>query len=211
MDAILAADADVVALQELSPSAEAAISAVLMDTHPHQALYPANAAAGSGVYSRYPIVDEARWDGMFINQRVVLAVADEAVVLYNVHPPPPIGAQGFDFEQRNTEIAAIMARVAIEDPLMPLLLLGDFNTTDQSGAYATIRTHVNDAWAVVGRGLGFTFAPRRLWPAFRIDYVFYTAPLRPFTATVPLAGNSDHYPVVAAFAFTARLADESAP
>jgi len=194
---IIAADADLVALQELSPSALAVLEPALTGRYPHSALYPAGGAEGSGVFSRYPITAEATWRGVFINQRVVVDWDGQPITLYNVHPPPPLGVGRFTFDERNAEIDAIITRADAEPAQTPLILTGDFNMGPRTPRYDALNRRFGDAWSQVGRGLGFTFAPAAIVPLFRIDYVWHNDWLRPLVAEVRPAGGSDHQPIYA--------------
>jgi len=199
LEVIIAADADVVAIQELSPDALDILGPALRAIYPHTALYPANGASGSGVFSRYPVLQDMTWQGAFINQRVVLDFDGQPLTLYNVHPPPPIGSGGFTFDVRNAEIDDIIARVDAEPRAVPLVIAGDFNMGDKTPRYEALQTRLGDAWAQVGQGLGLTFSPLAMLPLFRIDYIWYSDGLLPTRADVYANGGSDHQPVYAVF------------
>ncbi len=94
MEIINAANADIVALQELPPAAAAVFEAQLREEYPYQALDPQPDYAGQGVLSRFPIVADSYWryqelPGALGHQRVELQIAERRVMLYNVHPMPP--------------------------------------------------------------------------------------------------------------------------
>ena len=58
-DAILAADADVVGLQELHAEIAEALDPRLLRRYPYRALYPTRTTSGSGILSRHPLHDVA--------------------------------------------------------------------------------------------------------------------------------------------------------
>jgi endonuclease/exonuclease/phosphatase (EEP) superfamily protein YafD len=89
-------------------------------------------------------------------------------------------------------------------------LIGDFNTTDQSEAYAILQQTLQDAHRQAGWGFGHTFPSEQLsWHGIpipghqvRIDMVWYTADFVALTAAVSERhGESDHSPVVAQLAW----------
>ncbi|MCU0514898.1 MAG: endonuclease/exonuclease/phosphatase family protein [Anaerolineae bacterium] len=199
MAIIRAAAADVVALQEYSPTAHAALPAALADLYPYMALHPQpRATAGQAVLSRYPIVadDYWRYDWLHIplgHQRVVLDVAGTPVTLYNVHPTHPgmTGRGFFDPSDRGREIADLLQRIDQEQG--PLLLAGDFNMPDASRDYRQITTRLDDAYRAAGWGMGWSFPQI---PLLRLDYVFFNRHFVAQSAQVwPTGGGSDHFPV----------------
>lgn len=83
-----------------------------------------------------------------------------------------------------------------------VVLAGDFNDTPGSYAYRTIRGgDMADAWADCALGPTYTFHANRLY--FHIDQVLYRGSLKAVSAKRDRAGDSDHYPVVAEFEWTA--------
>lgn len=214
LEVIIAADADVVALQELSEEMAGYLAAELAQRYPYQALHtlPDNPIPGQGVLSRYPIADDEYWRIYQAMQRLTLNVAGQPVAFYNAHPVQPISANGFT--RRAEEISHLLERTASET--VPVLLAGDFNMSDQSADYWRIAARYQDAYQAAGWGLGFTFpatipyfgggqfAPAIFeWipPLVRLDYVFHDAAFESLDAQVLAdAGGSDHLPVMATLA-----------
>jgi len=206
------ADADVVALQELSEAAAAHLEMAFAAEYPYRALHPQPGAPipGQGILSRYPITGDAYWRIYLGHQRVTLDVAGQAITVYNVHPGQPLSPGGFT--RRLEEITAVLNRVRAEAG--PLLLVGDFNMSDQSDPYREITAWYGDAYRQAGAGMGFTFpagVPQfqalsdtvrlRIFPLARLDYIFYDAAFLPVAARVwPDSGGSDHHPVLATLA-----------
>lgn len=201
-----AADADIVALQELSAPAAAAFDAGLADVYPYRALHPVdNPYAGQGILSRYPITADAYWrntqlDTTLGHQRVEINVNGTTMTVYNTHPFPPFLLRtGFNADVHAQELDILLDRVDAERA--PTLLLGDFNMSDQFAAYQRITRRFTDAYRTVGTvGLGVTF-PAGGWyslpPLFRIDYSFYDEHFTGVSARVLAdAGTSDHFPVL---------------
>lgn len=200
------ADADIVALQELSPAAATAFEAQLGEEYPYRSLHPVEAYAGQGVLSRFPIQEDEyfRYEGLpgsLGHQRVVLTIDEQPVVLYNVHPVPPVTyKQYLNAAPHRKAIRRLIEEIDTEE--VPLLLAGDFNMTDHFHGYRELAAQYTDAYREVGEvGLGFTFPNKDQvpLPAFlRLDYIFYDSPFMGIRSEVwPNSGSSDHAPVIA--------------
>ncbi len=212
-EVIRSADAHIVALQELlSPVAER-LQRDLADLYPYHALHPTdNYAQGVGLLSKYPILDDTYLDQIVLGgqeTRIALA-ADTTITVLNVHPVAPAARLfGIESALRSQEISyALDLAAQVTDPL---LLVGDFNITDQTEDYARISARYRDAFRTSGFGLGasfpnftrFAYSLRWLLPIIRIDYVFYDAHWQAVSAyTLGDHGGSDHFPVLAELAFT---------
>jgi vancomycin resistance protein VanJ len=204
------ANADVVALQELSQPMSEHLAEVLAEEYPYQAMhtFPNDPVPGQGVLSRYPIVDDEYWRVHLAMQRVTLSV-NGPLVFYNVHPIMPLSRNGFD--RRAEEITDLLERARKETS--PVLLAGDFNMSDQSADYWRLTARYQDSYREAGWGFGFTFPaemsmfrgnpylPQNLPPLVRLDYVFHDASYEAVEARVwPTSGGSDHLPVFVSLA-----------
>lgn len=213
-------DADIIALQELGKPMADAIALNLADIYPYQALNPQegqwNYFRGQGVLSRYPIIEDEYWQYTDLpeshgHQRVVIDINGQPLALYNVHPWPPIdwgGGLSFGFisdedTAHKETIHRLLARAQTEADAV--LLLGDFNMSDQFEEYRTITTQYNDVYREVGRGMGYTYPAEglgMLGQIIRLDYVFRNEGLQAISAhVVAEAGPSDHLPVWVQLAF----------
>ncbi|MEZ4672432.1 MAG: endonuclease/exonuclease/phosphatase family protein [Anaerolineae bacterium] len=221
---IEAANADVVALQELSDEAAGCFETALRERYPFQALYPQSPSNnGQGVLSRFPITNHDYWRNPHISpnslghERVGLDVNGNSMTLYNAHPlHPGMGSTWFDTAARARELDTVLEKAVKETGAV--LIVGDFNMSDQSDEYERMRSRYSDAFDAVGRGMGFTFPdlrtfeslpsywplPLALPPFLRLDYIFHTAHFIPLEACVwPESGGSDHRPVIARLALQA--------
>jgi vancomycin resistance protein VanJ len=196
---IEAADADIVALQEVSERSMELIESELSDLYPYIAAHAGSDPPGQVVLSKFPILEDMAWEVERMHQRTVLDINGQIVTFYNVHPVHfDVRRDGtLDFEAQLREVDDIMARTAEETN--PMLIVGDFNTTDQSVIYDDFAELYGDAFGEVGIGFGFTF-PSNL-PLARLDYIFYTSEFTPLSAAVWDAGGSDHHPVYAELEF----------
>jgi endonuclease/exonuclease/phosphatase (EEP) superfamily protein YafD len=218
--AIRVARADVVALQELNPAVAEAIQQTLTSEYPYQALQPQPGITGLGVISRYPLHPTGQTlPGAWIGppQILTLSFEDTAVTLINFHSVS-VNFEGWGsgpkveraVRERERQ-AQTLAHLAAVQP-GPLIVLGDFNTSEQSTAYRLATKVLTDAWREAGYGLGHTFPgavspgsarpviagiPVPMW-LVRIDYVFHSDQWQAASAWLgPWDGVSDHRPVVA--------------
>jgi endonuclease/exonuclease/phosphatase (EEP) superfamily protein YafD len=211
---IEAHDPDFFGLRELEPPAARALESRFADSYPYHEVEP-----GCGFWSRYPILEyeafqlvesEAHWA-----QRFVLDVDGYPVNVFSVHPrsPPlrgfhlfglPLGIPtGFANQGRDADVRALLQRLEGVDG--PLVVIGDFNLTDQQSLYAPLARRLRDAHRESGWGMGFTFTrfPSVGLPMWRIDYVFHSPDLVALSTEVGDYGGSDHKPVIAKLALRA--------
>lgn len=201
------ADADVVALQELSAPAAAILTREFGEKYPYQVVYPGD-SSGSGILSRYPILEEEVWVDIHNQQKLTLQVADQTVTLFNIHTPIPLG-YGANSEWRTATLQRILAQSAGING--NVILAGDFNMGDGSADYKLVTVDYTDSFKVAGYGLGLSFPDwssrggiKQLLPILaRIDYVFYRGNLQAVTAwTSHTSGGSDHRPYYVELALT---------
>jgi endonuclease/exonuclease/phosphatase (EEP) superfamily protein YafD len=212
LDMIREQDADIVALTELGAGAASFLKRRLGDLYPYDALHGAgghyNYFRGQGIFSKYPVTETEYWRYEDLaeshgHQRAVIDIDGTPIVVYNVHPWPPMewsGGVNFYVVPENDAghsetIQRLLARAASETG--PVLLTGDFNITDQFVEYAEIVTRYRDAFREAGTGLGNTYPANRSVPALiRIDYIFHS---EHFTATdagvLYTRTTSDHHPL----------------
>ncbi len=219
-ETIAHADADVVALQELSAPIADALQARLATRYPYHVATEERGVRGMGVWSRYPLRDTGqRLAGPWLSEPQVLEVAhpEVSVTLINVHNRSlDISSPGWParlhLSAPDREAAARSLVAFAQAHPGPLVVLGDFNATDQSRAYRLLRGALRDAWREAGFGIGHTFpgtngsgsgpphlGARQLpsWLA-RIDYVFHSPNLQTLEVRIgPWDGGSDHRPVLA--------------
>jgi endonuclease/exonuclease/phosphatase (EEP) superfamily protein YafD len=203
--------ADIVAVQELTTRSVAILAADLAADYPYQILEPA--VASTGLFSKLPIVSY-QWLSPPGGRPFLHVVVDHDGANLHVFPvhfyPPgivwsepfhlPRGIVEIDLER---EVAYLLQQVAGVSG--PVVVLGDFNMSDQSRAYSTMTTSLQDGFRQAGFGLGLTFpnnfrlaGVRVPIPLVRIDYVFHSPHMKTISATVNcIEGQSDHCAVLA--------------
>ena len=213
---ILAADADVVALQEVGEEMGPLLRERLGEAYPNTSLTYRSGWGGLAVLSRFPVSPGSGW---FVpislgNPQVLIVHTPQGDVdLVNLHNASlPRDVRDWPdliqraIAEREAVSRSIVAYAARSD--RPLLVVGDFNTTERSTAYRILRQEFGDAWREAGFGLGSTFpgGPKSPTPfdlrlpqwLIRIDYVFHSDAFVAKRAWIgQWEGASDHRPVVA--------------
>jgi endonuclease/exonuclease/phosphatase family metal-dependent hydrolase len=192
---------DVLALQEFTPEAEAALArAGLGELLPYSSLDPLpNSPGGSAVYSRFPISETgARPNKGSFKQAygVIKPPGATAVLVESAHPlaPSSVANNGLWRDDLAAEPPA--------DPQgTPRILLGDFNSTlDHSALRKLIaRGGYRDAADATGQGLTTT------WPYYEhpgippvtIDHILLDKRIGVRTLSVHRVARTDHRAVVA--------------
>jgi vancomycin resistance protein VanJ len=208
-------DADIVALQEVSPKLAEAL-AQLGDRYPYQALHPTpDGYAGSAVLSRYLLSGDEVFplvDGTHLFQRVTIDVRGTEIHLLNVHLQPPrvpvrrggsriLVPAGYDTSTQDRELERLFQEM--EKLGGPIVAVGDFNMTDQSPGYRKLTRNLEDAYREAGWGFGHTFPDVEVrsiatpLPVVRIDYVFHSRDMAARRAYVGDRGGPNHRFLVA--------------
>lgn len=191
-DALLAADADLVAIEEISDAAAAILRETFAERFPHTAV-----TGTVGLWSRYPISSSEPLDLGLSWARALRAVVDTGhgeVAVYVVHlASVRVGVLGFHSSQRNLAIRLLADRVAA-DPVRRVIVMGDFNGSSYDRALAPLLDQVRSAQRLAGRGFGFSWPAQ--FPMARIDQILVRG-LQPRRAWVLDRTGSDHRPVAA--------------
>lgn len=204
IDWLLSHSPDILAIQELP--ADQSLLADLETRYEHSVSQ--GYQFGHALYTRYPILES---DDIALNeynvQRVVLEIEGTEVVLYNVHLFMPFNDNEtdwlvvrYDESRRNAQIEFLLGLIEAES--LPVIVTGDFNMTEWSPIYHEIAAVLNDAYRQTSWGIGAT------WPAgesedtsdgyprlLRLDYVWYSDPIKANFAVVGADVGSDHFPL----------------
>jgi endonuclease/exonuclease/phosphatase (EEP) superfamily protein YafD len=212
---------DVVAIQEVTPQMADVLLEEIGDLYPYRLLEAEGTYRGMAVLSRFPLTEldtshlaHPWWQV----QAMRVEAAARPFTLYNVHPH---ATNVLVYIEEGTAMAAeVHDSMVIRQQLIellvadfsqrsgPIVVAGDFNSTDQSDVYALMRRHLTDAHRASGWGLGHTFPAYdgsfRGIPLFplqmRLDMVFLSRDFRPVRTWVSRTyGESDHRPLLSEF------------
>lgn len=192
--AALAADADLIALQEGVDGTLDAAAQRVAGSHPHHA-----SKSTVGLLSRFPIKTFAGVDTGFAwtrALRAVVAAPGGDVVVYVVH----LGSARISETATRDHTIARLTDAIRADSAKRVIVLGDLNTATTDRAMAPLADLLDDAQADAGWGFGFTW-PSSL-PIMRPDHVLYRG-LTATKADVVRTPGTDHRAVTAGFTFGA--------
>ncbi|MFJ8557287.1 endonuclease/exonuclease/phosphatase family protein [Streptomyces microflavus] len=189
--ALAGAEADVLALVELSEESTPAYERELAAAYPHHAVL-----GGVGLWSRYRLtaVEEVEIMPWTRAMRATADTPEGPVAVYAAHlASVRVSGAGFTTGRRNEAARALAAAVRAE-PAPRVVVLGDFNGTYQDGALAPVTSQLRSAQREAGDGFGFTWPAG--FPVVRIDDVLVKGMTPLASWTLPATG-SDHRPVAA--------------
>lgn len=191
-DALLAANADLVAIEEFS----GASGQILRDVFARR--FPYDVITGTvGLWSRFPISSSEPLDLGLSWARAMRAVVETdrgQVAVYVVHlASVRVGVLGFSSSQRDLAIKLLARRVQA-DPIQRVIVMGDFNGSSYDRALTPLLDQVRSAQRLAGTGFGFSWPAG--FPMARIDQILVRG-LRPTSAWVMDRTGSDHRPVAA--------------
>ena len=196
MENLLAADADVVVLVEVTPEWDTAMAGSgLYARYPHRVVEPFRGARGAAILSKLPITDVGH---LTRNKLPVVDVAlpnGQSVRIVAVHPSPPLS--GSSSARDWTDDLGLLRRYAGRNE-GPLVLVGDFNATRWQPAFGSLlRSGLRDVHEATGHGLSYSWPADRFRPFVRLDHALVGDELFPTAVTdLPLPG-SDHRGFVA--------------
>jgi endonuclease/exonuclease/phosphatase family metal-dependent hydrolase len=223
-DAIIESQAEIVALQEVSPPAEAFLRERLASDYPSMAFEKSAGpwvTAQFGFISKHPIVRSRSVEpgpGLFGTQIAVVDLGGRTVQLANVHLNP------LDANMRRTAGGLVRAALAAEEthlaeieriyaslePGIPAILLGDFNSLSffKGPAFLRDRGFVDSFAAVQAEA---NMHPTWQWTtsygtvSARIDYIFHDGSFRTLESRIIDRSSSDHRLVVSRLSFVEPL------
>jgi endonuclease/exonuclease/phosphatase (EEP) superfamily protein YafD len=193
-------DADVLAVQELTPAAAARLETAGLSTLlPYHSLHPMPGPGGSAVYSRYPLRDTGvrRMPAGHLQAfGTVLVPGSRPLLVESAHPCAPSGARGTGRWAREM---ALQPRATPAGPMR--ILLGDFNSTlDHERLRQLVGSGYTDAAEAAGAGLQPTWFGliSRFVPPIVIDHVLVDRRIGVGAVAVQPLPGSDHRAVYAA-------------
>ncbi|WP_414720647.1 endonuclease/exonuclease/phosphatase family protein [Streptomyces sp.] len=190
---VVAAGADLVALEELP---ESRVTRYARDL---AAVYPYHSVQGTvGLWSKYPLHGVRPVDirmGWTRAMRAVVSTPHGEVAVYVAHLPSvrvKFNA-GFTAGQRDHAADALGQAIAAER-VGSVVLLGDLNGTMNDRALASVTSQMRSTQGAAGNGMGFSWPAD--FPLARIDQIMVKGIEPTSSWTLPRTG-SDHLPVAA--------------
>jgi vancomycin resistance protein VanJ len=190
---VAASGADVVALEELTPSAVQVYEKTLAGTYKYHSVQ-----GTVGMWSKYPLRDTQPVDiklGWTRAMRSTVTTPEGKVAVYVAHLPSvrvKLNA-GFTAEQRDDSADALGHAIAAET-LEKVVLLGDLNGTMNDRALSPVTSQLRSTQGAAGDGFGFSWPAS--FPMARIDQILVKG-LEPVASWTLPATGSDHLPVAA--------------
>ncbi len=204
VDGIAAVDADLVALQELTPDVAAMLEsdARIRARYPYRVLEPGEGVDGMGLLAKRPLLVRGSERDPLILRAGLLLEHGTIVDVLDVHPyPPRVGRAGplpigLDTRARDDALGSIAGRLeTLDDPTLALVV-GDLNTTSTEPGMAPLGSSLTDAHAVAGTGPGFSWRPSSLEALgvgiLRIDHVLSGSRIQPVASSVDCSLPGDH-------------------
>ncbi|WP_020388445.1 endonuclease/exonuclease/phosphatase family protein [Kribbella catacumbae] len=189
---LLGADADVIALEEITAADLKIYKAQFAKTYPHVV-----ARGTVALWSKYPVEESEAIDVGFAWTRALraeVATPEGKVAVYVAHlASVRVGTSGFTSGQRNDTIKQLGQQIA-QEKVAGVIVMGDFNGTANDRSLAPLTAGLRSAQGAAGHGFGFTWPAK--FPMARIDHIMVRG-VTPTKAWVMTSTGSDHLPVVA--------------
>ncbi|RIK33885.1 MAG: hypothetical protein DCC55_34120 [Chloroflexi bacterium] len=161
---------DIAALQELTVGMVGVLDEVIGEQYPYRALAVDEGVLGVGILSRLPLseLDASHlFDLGWKVQIVEIEAPEQPLILYNLHASATnllgyqhAGLSLADEVQASYQQRRTFAQRLSEDirsRTLPVIVAGDFNSTDRSDVYKILAHHLVDAHRAGGWGFGHTF------------------------------------------------------
>ena len=188
------AGADVVLLQELTPSERVRLHDAGLDRRfPFNITDARATATGVGLWSRYPLRDATRHPGFgfaLVSAQVEIPAASAEPTVVSAHMVAPWPQQPAQWLSDLSHLKVLMTGLSGQGPV---IVGGDFNSTYDNRQYRSLATHgFHDAVDQSGAGFVPTF-PANHWypPLIEIDHVLARGALAHSVHSVRVPG-SDH-------------------
>lgn len=189
---LIDANADVMALEEITPADMKVYKAEFAKLYPYRVTRDTVA-----LWSKFPVAEQKSVDVGFTWTRALRAevsTPEGKVAVYVAHlASVRVGTGGFTSDQRNDTIKALGRQIA-DEKLAGVIVMGDFNGTATDRSLAPLTAGLRSAQGAAGTGFGFTWPSK--FPMARIDHILVRG-VTPTKAWVMKPTGSDHRPVVA--------------
>jgi endonuclease/exonuclease/phosphatase (EEP) superfamily protein YafD len=199
VDQILAADLDLVVLQEVNQRWLDQLRP-LDDRFDYRIAVPRSDNFGMVLFSRHPFNHQQihQWSLFDLpNIEAELNVDGHPLTILAVHPPPPVS--GRFFQARNEHFRQVSQLV--NQASTPVVVVGDLNTSQWSDGYRSMVADTGLINASKGRGFLPTW-PTKLWPLMiPIDHCLVSRELEIKEVYTGESFGSDHLPLLIELGF----------
>ncbi|NLG54318.1 MAG: endonuclease/exonuclease/phosphatase family protein [Rhodococcus sp.] len=208
-------DVDILTIEELTDDAVQRLADEGIDQLlPEQFLVPKpDGGGGTGIYSKFPLSDEHLLPHFAMaNLSATVEVSDsEQLALFAVHPRAPYPEPAWRWADEMERLREAVHSRAAQDPEVPVLVSGDFNSTYSHTRYRTFLTDgFDDVAERVGAGITPSYPANTWYPALvGIDRMIIRGLTVQEFNVVDLPG-SDHHGLFAVFT-TAGATEASNP
>ncbi|WP_374117407.1 endonuclease/exonuclease/phosphatase family protein [Streptomyces sp. RKAG293] len=190
---VIAAGADLVALEELAAGQVSTYRAALAGAYPYHSVQ-----GTVGLWSKYPIQGVHAVDirlGWTRAMRAAVSTPQGQIAVYVAHMPSvrvKFNA-GFTAGQRDSAADALGQSIA-QESLTKVVLLGDLNGTMNDRSLASVTSQMRSTQGAAGNGFGFSWPAD--FPMARIDQIMVRG-IEPMSSWTLKKTGSDHLPVAA--------------
>ena len=207
VEAVGAGNADIVALQEVTPEWETVLRARYAEQYPHQLYQSKPGAAGLAVLAKFPVRDggwhpgaRSEWPPGW---HVLVDTPSGTLQLLDVHLRSAHTGNGnvvssyLKTNQDHAHQMALFYEDCGED--YPTLVMGDFNEETSGGGVKFLESHgFRNALPLYHPGQ-YTWRHKSVANQFTqtLDHILFDYRFEPLNAWVQRIGNSDHIPVLA--------------
>lgn len=197
----LAQGADVVAIQENTPSFDDALQTALGADFPYRLGTSREDAGGTMLWSRTPLTHVGDGDTRFTSVLATTTVRGVTWTVATVHPAPP--QMGVRLWARDARKVLELVRGHVGEPLV---VVGDFNAIEE---HVTMRRlaavglrNAMSGWGTAGVAAWQPSWPAlRLWapPLIRIDHALHSSSVQAWRPRYTRVPGSDHKALLASF------------
>lgn len=187
----------------------------LFDSYPFRYIQTGSGKIGQAIFSNFPMIDKGNVGFLNTSNGAIysdIVIENDTIRFYNIHleslridPKEDIFSQeesqkllkrmgeGFTNQQLQSE----QVKTHLEKSPHPNVVVGDFNNTQFSYVYKSIRGDYKDAFEQAGRGLGATYMFKFI--PLRIDFVLFEPSLTLHSFKTHSEEFSDHNAISARF------------
>jgi endonuclease/exonuclease/phosphatase (EEP) superfamily protein YafD len=208
---------DLLAMQEVGWGISPNMQNILDDRLPYQEAYRADVSSSLTLFSRYPIIEsQTKMDWEQCQCQITRLDWDgEIVTVLNVHIWAPrfrldsweglLHVNRFDIRHQTPIFDSLIAEIRQVEG--PLIVMGDFNTTERQRNFRRLLDYLEDAYSEAGWGLGYTWPnPEVLrmlapFPVIQIDHILVNDAWRSRRTWTGRIAGSDHLYMAADLAY----------